>query len=96
MGQKPSRVTKHAIKRYMGRVHKGRRLRERHIVERIRQMLKRGYPVATTRRNQAVLESKLHDGRVFYLIYGNDSVITIVTASMFEESLRRSDYRLIS
>lgn len=93
---KDLRISDHAIKRYRQRVHKRRHaLKDRDIVERIRQMVKRAVSVAATPRGQVVLECKLRDGRRFYLIVGDYIIITLLTEDMFKESIREGDFKLL-
>lgn len=96
MGKEYLHISDHAIKRYRQRVHKGRsRLKKADIEARIREMFKKSYTVAEARKKRTVLECVLHDKRCFYIIYANNTIITIVTEEMFKENVKEGEYTLI-
>jgi hypothetical protein len=77
-------------------VHKGRsKLKKADIEARIRQMFKKSDPVATARKKRTVLECVLHDRRRFYIIFANNTIITIVTEEMFKENVKDGEFALI-
>ena len=96
MGREYLYIRDHAVRRYGQRVHKGRsKLKKTDIEARIRQMFKKSDPVALAQKSGTVLECVLHDQRRFYIIYVNDTIITIVTEEMFKENVKAGKYTLI-